>query len=333
MKFFVTLVLSVLFIYSLTGCEKPGSLNKFKLYSFGTEIEIVYFAPKGKHALIDQSLKARFDQLHYDWHAWEQGGILSKINTALSQGEFIEVDQRVLEVIIKARSLSALSKQYFNPVIGNLIAAWGFQSNIIEDRAPPFNAIERYLKNPAKIEQLHIKGNRLSSTNPQLKIDLGGIAKGYAADLISNILRTNNVDNAIINLGGDVKVLGQYQNRAWKIGITNPIKPEEAAITVGLCPNQAIFSSGTYERFFEWEGKNYHHILNPKSGFPEYTWVSASVIHDDAVVADVAATALIAAGDRWEEVIDSMDLKYVYLIDYDGNVRTTSDWNNRRCFD
>ena len=149
---------------------------------------------------------------------------------------------------------------------------------------------------------------------------MGAFAKGYAIDLAIAYLRSWGIENTGINAGGDLRVIGQHGDRPWRIGIRHP--REDGVISwLDAEANESIFTSGDYERFYIHAGKRYHHILDPRTGYPAKGTASVTVIHDNAGIADAAATALFIAGpDRWWDIARSMGIHYVMLIDTRGNI-------------
>ncbi|MBT8130408.1 MAG: FAD:protein FMN transferase, partial [Gammaproteobacteria bacterium] len=136
-------------------------------------------------------------------------------------------------------------------------------------------------------------------------------------DLALDYLQARGVEHAIINAGGDLRVIGRHGQRPWRIGIRHP-RNNDVIAWLDTEAGESVFTSGDYERFYMHEGRRYHHILDPRTGYPAGGATSVSVIHGDAGTADAAATALFVAGpERWHEIARSMGIKYVMLIDSD----------------
>jgi thiamine biosynthesis lipoprotein len=140
-----------------------------------------------------------------------------------------------------------------------------------------------------------------------LRIDLGAIAKGYAADEMKRVLLENNVTSAVLDLGGDIVTIGSNNDKNWKIGIADPRNPGESCAVVQVS-DKAVMTSGDYERFFEHEGVHYHHIFDRRTGSPaESGIISATVIHECALIADVLSTALFVTGEIY------LGADYIYI--------------------
>ena len=160
-------------------------------------------------------------------------------------------------------------------------------------------------------------------------LNFGAFAKGYAIKLGIKQLQTLGIDNAIINAGGDLSVIGQHGNRAWNIGIRHP-RENSVLASVEVKNDESVFTSGDYERFYIYQSKRYHHILNPKTGYPTDDAQSVTVIHSDAGRADAAATALFVAGSKnWQTIAKSMGIRHVMLVDAEGNIQLTPAMEKR----
>jgi len=162
-----------------------------------------------------------------------------------------------------------------------------------------------------------------------LKLALGGIAKGTALAASMKLLAEHGIENALVDAGGDVQVIGRKGDRAWRIGIRDPRGPGVIG-TVALRPGEAILSSGDYERFFELDGTRFHHLLDPHTGLPVAHTAGVTVIHRDAELADAAATALMAAGpERFVELAARLNVRLALLITANGEMLTTRDMEAR----
>ena len=154
---------------------------------------------------------------------------------------------------------------------------------------------------------------KISSNNPNLWLDFGGIAKGYAIDRAIKILSKHHINNAIINAGGDLRSIGSKGQTPWRIAIQSPTDWSMLAELV-INGDESVFTSGNYQRYKEFDGQRYSHIINPNTGMPVAEIISATVVADNGIVADAAATALVVAGDQWPLVAELMGIKQVLII-------------------
>jgi thiamine biosynthesis lipoprotein len=291
------------------------------LFKFGTLIEITLYdvEPKLAKKALDQ-LENDFIQYHADWTPWETSA-LSQTNKLLPTGDSFTVPASVLPLIKQSKILSEKSQGLFNPSIGKLIRLWQFHKHDDPDIKPPEKElIDKLVKQRPSMDDLQLDGTKLRSKNPSTELNFGAFAKGYAIDLSMEYLHSLDINNAVINAGGDLRVSGQHGKRPWKIGIRNP--REEGVIGwLQAQHNESIFTSGDYERSYIYRNQRYHHILDPGTGYPASGTSSVTVIHDNAGVADAAATALFIAGpQRWVDIAKSMGIKYVMLVDTKGNI-------------
>ncbi|WP_428608068.1 FAD:protein FMN transferase [Sedimenticola sp.] len=320
MKYLKTAVCLALTLF-LTACDTTPPLFKGKFLAFGTlvDITIVGVSQQDAQAATD-IIEDDFKRMHHSWHAWDPGP-LGRVNRLIETGETFSIPPSVLPLLKRGIDLSEKSDSLFNPAIGQLIDAWGFHNNDPSGhRPPPQETIDRLLTAAPKMSDLHIDGIQMRSTNPTVKLDFGAFGKGYGIDLAVDHLKELGIHNAILNAGGDLRAIGSRNGEPWRIAIRHP--SGEGVLGLILTEgNESIFTSGDYERNFTWEGKRYHHIIDPRTGYPAVGTTSVTVIDDDATTADAAATALFIAGpSRWYEIAKRMGVGYVLLVDTEGTI-------------
>jgi thiamine biosynthesis lipoprotein len=319
----------------LAGCSQPADPARHRqFFALGTLIEVTYYGIDGDAAeRASQELEQLFRRMHADWHAW-QPGRLQDTNRRLSTGEAFPADPVLLPLLEKANHLSRLSDGLFNPTIGMLVSLWGFHSDERPAGPPPDREVIKALvsEQPA-VADVMLDGGNLQSSNPAVRYDLGAIVKGYAIDQGIGRLRELGIHNAIINAGGDLHAIGRHGNRPWNIGIRDPRGPGVLA-SIELRDEESVFTSGDYERYFEYDGRRYHHIIDPRTGYPADSVTSVTVLHTDATTADAAATALFVAGpENWHAIARRMGIRYVLLIDANGTLHMNPAMQERIRFD
>ncbi|CAO96971.1 FAD:protein FMN transferase [Erwinia tasmaniensis] len=212
-------------------------------------------------------------------------------------GEHAVVVSRTLYEVIKlAKKVSTLPGSCFNFTIGPLVKRWkiGFQGCHVP-AASELRALLR-LTDP---NQVILDDVAASVFLPLagMEIDLGAIAKGYIADVVRDYLRQQGVENALINLGGNVLALGNSVQQPWKIGLKQPFAADDAALGVISVTDKSVVTSGIYERYFELDGRCYHHILDPQTGYPlDNELLSVTIICDNATDGDVWTTLMYGQG-------------------------------------
>lgn len=318
----------------VSACQQKVESHKTSIFSFGTVIDVEVTDVNQQQAeKIFAAIEDDLKRMHIFWHPWKKGP-LARTNLLCETTSIFSAATSVIPLILKARSLAIQSDHLFNPAIGRLVKLWGFQQDEFDMNIPPEDAaIQALVKANPKMTDISISGVRFTCLNAAVKVDLGGIAKGYALEQILNNLRANYaVKNIVINAGGDLKAFGQHGNRPWRVGIRDPLSSnsETAIATINANSGDSIFTSGNYERYYLANNKRIHHIIDPRTGYPAKGSLSVTVIHADASVADAAATALFVAGPtQWAELAKKMKIKNVMLIDDKNNIHITQSMLER----
>ncbi len=221
---------------------------------------------------------------------------ISKINS--SNGNKIEISDDVFFVLKTAMDFANLSHGRFNPALGELIKLWGINTD--HAKVPTQNELDESLKKIdfTKLELSTDGEKKFACILDSISLDLGGIAKGYACDKIVSILKEKKVKQALIDLGGNIYVYGKKSDgRDWTVGVKNPLS-SNMSTALGISMDEGtVVTSGTYERFFETDGKKYHHILDTKTGMPmENNLASVTIVCRDSILADALSTTIFALG-------------------------------------
>lgn len=236
----------------------------------------------------------------------------------------IEIDNESMNVLKKAVEYAEMTEGDFEPTIGSLVELWGIGS---EDAAVPEQSeIEAALASTG-YNYLDLADNSAEITKAGVKIDLGGIAKGYAAEEVKKVVQKYNIEHAFVNLGGNVLVIGdKVDGSPWKIGIQDPREGRGNVMAVVDAVDLTIVTSGNYERYFEENGKLYHHILDPKTGYPaENNLLSVSIISENSFDADALSTAVYVMGlEKGMKFIENMEDVDVMFITNDLDVYLSS---------
>lgn len=260
-----------------------------------------------------------------DWYPWGNAtGELKRINAAFQRGESAQVSPELRDLLIRAQQFERLSDGYFDPAVAPMVAAWGFSSMPRPLADPPTaKRLAEWANNHPTMSDLIIDGDTVSSTRRDLQLDLGAIAKGYAVDLALRRLKSNDIRQATINIGGELEVMGATTKHI-RVGIRDPRQEAYLAWLV-LHGDESISSSGDYERFAIVNGQRIHHLLDPHTGEPVPHTQAVTVLAHDATLADAASTALMAAGpDNWRRIARQLGITEALRIDSNGAIEVTA---------
>lgn len=324
------IALSLLTLSLLTACgDKPA--YKQQSFVFGTLVEVsVYGADEAKAKAAVDHVLADFDAMHRQLHAWEPSD-LERLNSAIAEGRpsearRIQAAPGLTSLLEDAARYSAQGDTLFNPAIGNLIRLWGFHSDTFEPRLPPATEVDRLVKAKPSLADLKFEGDTVVSGNPAVRVDLGGYAKGLALDRAAAYLHSQGIDNALVNIGGNIIALGQHGKRPWKIGIQHPRRPGALAM-LELRDGEAIGTSGDYQRYFEVDGRRYCHLIDPRSGWPAQGTQAVTVLTRGAqagVRSDVSSKPLFIAGPSgWRALATRMAIEDALFVDAQGNIQVS----------
>ena len=246
----------------------------------------------------------------------------------LNKEKSLKLSEKAVELINRGQEISNLTNGAFDITTEPLSRAWGFYSNL-KNHIPSKKELNKAFRG---MGSEHIKINKNTITlDKNTFIDLGGIAKGYASNKSADILKKNGIESAIISLGGNVRTVGTKPDGSlWNVGIADP-DDNSKEIGVVAVDNKAVITSGGYQRYFEQRGKKYHHIINPKTGYPAESGLkSVTVISDDDTLADGLSTALFVMGlDKAKELYqNSGKLFDCVLITDDNRIFITDNIKN-----
>jgi thiamine biosynthesis lipoprotein len=235
----------------------------------------------------------------------------------------VRVSAETLDLIKRAVSAAAESGGAFDPTVGPVMKLWNFHEGI----KPSDDEIRRVLP---LVNYRYVRIDEEKSSvfleKTGMMLDLGGIAKGYAADLGVAALRKEGIASGIVAVAGDIRTFGlKPDGGPWNIGLRNPRQKDESDELIGRLSlsGKAISTAGDYERFFISEGKRYHHLLDPSTGYPADCCRSVSVVSDEGVLSDAFSTAVFVLGqDRGISLLRQMDLEAI-LVDGEGRIVST----------
>lgn len=310
--FYLILFSSCLFF--LTGCQRNAVETTKTGFYLNTVVSITLYDRKEDDPLFDEamSLIGEYDSL---LSKTAEGSDIYRINHA--GGSPVEVDERTAELLSIALSYASLSDGLVDPTIGTLSDLWNF-GDTNEGIVPHREDIEEALSH-IDYTKVKLSGNTVTLLDPDARLDLGFIAKGYIADKLKAYLTENGVTNGIINLGGNVLTIGTKPDGSdYHIGVQKPFAETGTALTTLTVSDRSLVSSGNYERYFEKDGILYHHILSTKDGYPVNSGLNGvTIISKNSVDGDALSTLCFILGyEKGRKLIDSLpDTEAVFIND------------------
>lgn len=313
-KSFSLLTSHFLLLLCLAGCEQAPSTYKNTRPLMGTYITITVTADSSGQA--EKTIEAGFlevERLEALLSLWRPDSELSRVNATAFDGP-VEVSSELLDISRKSLEIAQLTDGAFDPTIGPLVQLW----NVTESQAPPDPEDIERARLLVDYRNVVIKGNKIRFLKKGITFDPGGIAKGYTADRVVAVLKSMGIQSGIVAIAGDIKVFGGgeegQKKDPWQVGIQNP-RGEGLIASVELSDG-AISTSGDYERYFIFEGRRYHHLLDPATGYPAEGIQGVSVLHEQGVSCDGLATGLFVLGpERAKKKMEEMNLAGVIVTE------------------
>ncbi|MCA6973244.1 FAD:protein FMN transferase [Pectobacterium carotovorum] len=232
--------------------------------------------------------------------------------------EYVSVSPVVFELIKRAKAVSLIENSGFNVAIGPVVKLWkiGFSGSTVPDQASIQRALA--LTHPERII-LREQDCAVLLESAGMEIDLGAIAKGYIADIVRDVLHQHAIQDALINLGGNVLAIGSAltdEQGLWSVGLQKPFADRDSLLGIIKVKNKSVVTSGVYERFFTVDDHIYHHILDPRTGYPlDNELHSVTVISNDSLDGDIYTTLLYGMGVNAgiEFLQDQPDIEAIFV--------------------
>ncbi|MRR50471.1 MAG: FAD:protein FMN transferase [Rhodocyclaceae bacterium] len=319
----------------LAGCGHEAPVGR-ESYVFGTRVEVLVWG-QGKETAetaIGEVLR-EFDRIHRTYHAWQPSD-LQALNEAIAAGKPHKVSLELTALIRESATLSARGEHLFDPGVGSLVALWGFHSEEFKPQLPDADKLAALQRAHPSIADLKLDGDIVSSRNRLVALDFGGYLKGVALDRAAAIFRAKGINNALINIGGNVMALGSKGGVPWRVGIQHPRSPAPLA-TLELRDGEAIGTSGDYQRFFEIDGRRYCHLIDPRRGEPSRDTQAVTVLvppgEKAGMLSDVTSKPLFIAGADWPRLAAALGQRSVLRVDAEGRVQVTAALRPRLKFE
>ena len=345
-KSFICLFLVFLLILSnmslLCSCSKKAEKNKYSAYSmdyFDTVITITGYenSQEAFDSVSKEMLElfGEYHKLYTIYHRFDGIENLCTINE-LVNGEHrtVKVDRRIIDMLLYAKEMYTLTNGTMNVAMGSVLSLWHDYRTIGKDNPdeaslPPMESLKKASAH-TNIENLVIDeaNNTVTITDPQMTLDVGAIAKGYATEQIAKYFEEKGITRYVLNVGGNVRTLGAKADGSdWTVGIENPNGGDYLAYL--SLNGQSVVTSGSYQRYYYVDGKPYHHIIHPNTLMPATGYLSVSIVCNDSALGDALSTALFCLSQKEGlALIDSIDGAEAMWVTEDEEKIYSSGWKN-----
>ena len=276
----------------VSATENTLKTETLDIFAMDTYMNIKYFANENTDC--SQKLKSKIEYLENIFSVTDENSDISKINA--NAGKFTVVSDDTTALIKRAVEISDMTEGCLDITVYPILKEWGFTTG--NYKIPKQKTLNDLLKNTG-YQNIVLTDNKIKIPE-NFAVDLGAVAKGYTGNKLCEIFRKENVTSALINLGGNVQTVGTKPDGSlWNVALKNPIDTEKEVCVVSLS-DKAMITSGGYERYFVGEdGKQYWHILDPKTGYPsDKGLLSVTVIGEDGTLCDALSTALFVMGEE-----------------------------------
>ncbi len=306
-------LLAVLFVISCSqGAKKENWVyfqDQGEIFATGYHIKYAY------NQSLKEKIEAALQEFDLSLNPFLENSIITKVN----RNEPVELDSLFLNVFYRSQEVSSKSGGKFDITVSPLINAWGFGFRNIDNVTPEMIDSLKEFVGYEKIA-LDAEGN-IHKTDPRVQINTSAIAKGYACDIIADLLERHGIEHYMVEIGGEISAKGvNDKGTCWRIGIDKPIDDDTGIlhnlqVVVSLC-DKSLATSGDYRNFYMLDGKKYAHTIDPHTGYPaQQNILSATVIADDCMTADAYATAFMTMGlESSKKLADELPSLHYYFI-------------------
>lgn len=308
-----------------TGCLN-GSLFAPKPYKetqflMDTIIEITAYGPNAEQGVGEAF--AEFQRLHALTNNFDENSQLSKINQMAGKGKVI-VDPNLMQIIEFSQEVSDKLGDSFDITVGPLTKLWGIGQK--GEYVPTQAEIDQVLPlvNYHLVQVDHVN-HTVYLPKEGMSLDLGGIAKGYATDRAIEILKAKGITSALVNAGGDVRVIGNKPDgKPWRIGVQNPRQADGISAKLALTQWDTMETSGDYQRFIMKDGIRYSHILNPRTGWQPREVASVTMVNNSSTYGDILSKPIFVLGvTKGLEILKQFPGTEAVIVTMDGKIIVT----------
>ena len=324
---------------AITSCSKKE--EKFSAYSFeyfDTVTTVTGYAESQEaFDIISAEILSELEEYHKlftIYHRFDGMENLCTVNELVNgQHRTVTVDERIIEMLLYAKEMYALTDGRVNIAMGSVLSIWhDYREDGIRDPAnaklPPMDKLQAAAEH-TDINCLIIdeENSTVTISDPDMKLDVGAIAKGYAVEMVARSMEEKGITGYILNVGGNVRAVGEKPDgEGWTVGIEDPEEKVDYVAYLTLT-NESLVTSGSYQRYYLVDGKQYHHIIDKNTLMPSEEYLSVSVLTPHSGRADALSTALFCMTlEEGKALIESLPDTEAQWITQDGTRYASSGW-------
>ena len=339
MKKILSVILIILSLCSCSNFEKTEKFTEYSFDYFDTVTTIVgYETDKQKFDENCVKIKKQLEEYHKLFDIYTKYENINNLAVINASKEPLKVDKKIIDMLSFSKQMYFETNSHVNIAMGSVLKIWHqYRTEGINDpvnaKLPDMNAL-KIANEHTNIENLVINENEntVQLKDADMSLDVGAIAKGYAVEQTALFMEENGIEGYLLNVGGNIRIVGKRQDgKKWKIGIENPnTNDEENPYAEYLeLEGMSLVTSGSYQRFYVVDGKNYHHIIDGKTLMPAEHFASVSVLSKSSAVADALSTALFSMDfEKGRELIDNTENTEALWIFPDGQKMYSSNFKN-----
>ncbi len=326
----------------MTGCEKKDTREKFTTYYFDyfdTVTTIVGYERSQEEfdencEMIEQQLK-EYHQLYNIYNRYENMNNVKTINDVKDGShQTVKVDDRIIDLLLYGKEVYELTEGQTNIAMGSVLSIWHDyrtegEENMAEAKLPPMEELQAAAEH-VDMEKVMIdpEAKTVYLADPEMKLDVGGLAKGFAVEQIALYMEEQGIDGYVLNVGGNVRTIGtRPEGEKWTVGIENPgfSNSDEEFIAYLKLSGESVVTSGAYQRYYIVDGKTYHHVIDPDTLMPGENFLSVSIICQDSGLGDALSTALFSMSyEEGKALIESLEDAEAMWTTHEGEIRYSS---------
>ena len=315
----VTVLLMSAFLFLIIGCSRLPSRFEDTQEKMGTFVNIIIYGSEENHEEILESAFQKIDELNLVASNYDDKSSVSVLNR---EGKLENAPAELIDIINISKEYNKKTMGAFDITVNPVLELWS--EGLWNEPEEIQNQKIKEALSLMGSDQINVSGSTVTFGKKNMSLTLGGVAKGYIVDKVIDLIKSEGIDNALVNAGGDLRALGTKPDGAsWKISLENPENTAQQIVEFSLS-DMAVATSGNYYRYFD-PDKKVHHIIDPRTGLSANSCISVTIIAENAATADILATSVFVLGPgEGLKMIESLDNTEAFIIDNERNFHKSS---------